>query len=89
MTNPTTPTQTLDPNDFDLTLIIGRHIEGDHKDTHLLPIGQWTYGDMVDVLVDALVWALDEMPTKQDQAEFTDDILRRIRTGSENIMGKD
>lgn len=84
-----TSIEQLDPNDFDLTLIIGRHIESGHADTHLLPLGEWTYGDMVDVLVDALVWVLDEMPTKEDQAVFADDILRRIRAGSENILSQE
>lgn len=86
MTNPT-PENGFAFDDFDLSLIIGRHEnEAGDKDTHLLPFGDWTYGDMVDVLIDGLLWTLNQMPTPEDQAWFTDDILRRLRLGSEQIL---
>lgn len=89
MTHPEHDNSSYTLDDFDLSLIIGRHINGDDKDTHLLPFGEWTYGDMVDVLIDGLLWTLNQMPTPEDQAWFSDDILRRIRLGSEYILDPD
>lgn len=72
---------TKSPHDFDRHLVIGAVGEegmSENDSTSVAPRGNWTYGQMILSLTDALVWAIDQVPTNEDKVKMHNEAMQRL-----------